>query len=249
LHRVYYRRLERFADPILQRGWDGVFVDSEAVKSLLVREVGLSAPRVHTVPNFIDERYFAIPAPTSEHGPTRFLMAAHFSPVKGHDVLLEALVRMGPPEALAQLLHVDLLGEGPLEPVVRQKVQELDLGRIVTFHGRQPDYAEWLGRADVVVMPSRWEGFGMALAEGMAAGLPVISCRVGGAAEVVIDGRTGILGAVDDAAALAAAMTRLATEPQARRMMGRAGRASARERFSEDRVLRRLQVLYDRLAA
>jgi glycosyltransferase involved in cell wall biosynthesis len=96
--------------------------------------------------------------------------------------------------------------------------------------------------ADVVVVPSRWEGFGLIAVEAMRAELPVIASRVGGLPEIVVDGETGVLIPPADKGALVRALRDLSDEKLA--AMGRAGRQRFLRYFTLDRVHRQIAELY-----
>jgi glycosyltransferase involved in cell wall biosynthesis len=108
--------------------------------------------------------------------------------------------------------------------------------------GRVPDVAAWLRRADLLVHPVRWEGFGLALLEAMLASKPVVATNVSSIPEIVADGETGLLVAPDDAAALAAAATRVLDDPGS---YGEQGRKRAQSKFSVGRMADRTLALYE----
>src|SRR5262249_57079198 len=120
-------------------------------------------------------------------------------PQKALDVAIRALDEI--PAA-----HLVVLGEGPQ----RSELERL-AGERVHLPGRVPDVAAWLRRADVLVHPVRWEGFGLAVLEAMLAGLPVVATNVSSLPELVSD--AGLLVRPDDPAALAAAVRRVLAEP------------------------------------
>ncbi len=99
--------------------------------------------------------------------------------------------------------------------------------------------AELLAAADVVVMPSLQEGLGVAALEAMAAGCPLIVSRAGGLPEVVDQGAAGLIVEPGDAAALAAALRRVARDPVHARALAAAGRARVRRTFQHERHGRR----------
>ncbi len=99
----------------------------------------------------------------------------------------------------------------------------------------------WLRRADLLVHPVRWEGFGLALLEAMLASLPVVASRVSAIPEIVVDGETGVLVPPDDAPALAAAITRVLDDPGE---YGERGLARARSEFSVARMADRTLAVY-----
>ena len=128
-----------------------------------------------------------------------------------------------------------------------ERARALDLANAVRFLGRVDDVAELLAAADVVVMPSRQEGLGVAALEAMAAAVPVIASRVGGLPEAVRDGETGLLVAADDPTALAAAIARLAADRALATGLGAAGAARVRQRFTMTGMADATLALYRRL--
>jgi glycosyltransferase involved in cell wall biosynthesis len=108
-----------------------------------------------------------------------------------------------------------------------------------------PQIAGQLQQADLVVMPSRWEGFGLAALEAMRAGKPVIASAAGGLPEVVADGISGRLVPPGDVSALRAAL--LADDDASLRQMGAAGREIFNRHFTSDRLHQELFALYNRL--
>jgi glycosyltransferase involved in cell wall biosynthesis len=165
---------------------------------------------------------------------------ARLEPEKGVDVLIRAAalaVRDVP------ALRVVVAGEGGQRAALARLIAES--GAPVTLAGFHPAGAV-LGALDVYVQPSRAEAFGMAAAEAMAAGLPVIASDVGGLPEVV--GEAGVLVPPGDPAALAAALVRLARDPAARAAMGRAGAARAAG-FAPAAVAQAMAAVYAAAAA
>ena len=100
---------------------------------------------------------------------------------------------------------------------------------------------------DVFVLPSLWEGLPLSLVLAMGAGVPPVATAVAGIPEVVEDGRTGLLVAAGDVAALGAALGRLVSDRPLRERIGRDARASVLPRFGVDRYVDSVVTLYDRL--
>jgi starch synthase len=100
----------------------------------------------------------------------------------------------------------------------------------------------WLRRAELLVHPVRWEGFGLALLEAMQASLPVVATRVSSIPEIVVDGETGLLVPPDDPSALAGAVNRVLAGPTA---YGERGRARANAEFSVARMTDRTLAVYE----
>ena len=113
----------------------------------------------------------------------------------------------------------------------------------VYLPGRVGDVSAWLARAELLVHPARWEGFGLALLEAMLAGKPVVATRVSSIPEIVVDGETGLLVPPDDPDALAAAILGVLRDPG---RLGEAGLARARSEFSVEQMSRRTLAVYER---
>lgn len=163
-------------------------------------------------------------------------------PQKGQDVLLRAW-----PEVAARLpgARLVLVGEGPdLGPLLR------DAPPGVLFAGAARDTVPWYRAADVVVLPSRWEGMALAPLEAMACGRPVVLTEVSGARECLpAEDAAGSVVPVADAPALAAALLRLLADPVRREAAGRRGLARVRERHDVRRAAGAVAELYGEVLA
>lgn len=229
----------RFVERALARRASRVIAITAALARFQVERVGLPASKVEVVHYGLDD----LPAAWGANGPdavsteARILLAVcRLEPQKGIDVALRALPAVVGRHPRAELV---VLGEGPQ----RAKLEELarSLGVAAHFPGRVPDVSAWLRRADVLVHPVRWEGFGLALLEAMLASLPVVASRVSAIPEIVVDGETGLLVPPDDPAALAAAITRVLDEPGD---YGERGLARALAEFSISRMADRTLAVY-----
>jgi glycosyltransferase involved in cell wall biosynthesis len=153
---------------------------------------------------------------------------------KGHAILFDALQRVIAAVPESRLLVV---GDGPEQGALFDQVRRLGIERHVLWMGEQtPAEVQGLYRVmDVVAMPSRFEGFGLAVAEAMAAGCPTVSTGVGGLSELVEDGVTGYLVPPDDAEALATALVSALRDRPLAVNMGARGKARAVAHFSAER--------------
>jgi len=124
-------------------------------------------------------------------------------------------------------------------PDMRALLLSAGLGARLRLLGYREDIAELMTAADIFVLPSRFEGLPMSVIEAMLTGLPVVAADVRGPAEQVLPEVTGLLVPPGDAAALAAALARLAADPALRERMGKAGRQRAVEHYDEAKVLAR----------
>jgi len=174
-------------------------------------------------------------------GAPRLAIVGRLIPIKGHDVLLRAVARAR--ERLPGLT-LEIAGDGELEQELRATAIRLGLGDAVTFLGRVAPVDPVLERAEVVVVPSFGEGFGMVALEAMERGRPVIASSVGGLPEIVDEGRTGLLVPPGDVEALVRAIAQVADDPARAAGMGQAGRARALDGFSQERCTERIESLY-----
>ena len=229
----------RYVERLLARRASRVIAITAALARFQVERVGLPASKVEVVHYGLDD----LPAAWGANSPddvsaeARILLAVcRLEPQKGVDVALRALPDVVGRHPRAELV---VLGEGPQ----RAELEELarSLGVTAHFPGRVPDVSAWLRRADVLVHPVRWEGFGLALLEAMLASLPVVASRLSAIPEIVVDGETGLLVPPDDPAALAAAITRVLDDPGD---YGERGLARARAEFSISRMADRTLAVY-----
>lgn len=195
--------------------------------------VGVSAPVVRGVRGARDLRLIENGIAIDRFRPhpggpgTRVLAIGRRVRQKGFDVLVRAL-----PDDMT----LDIAGEGP-ERTEHPRVRWL---------GRREDIPALLAAADILAVPSRWEGFGLAAAEGLAAGIAVVASAVDGLAEVV--GDAGLLVPPDDPVALRAALERLRDDAALRGALGAAGRSRAEARFDVRAMVARYEEIYRELA-
>lgn len=201
---------------------------------------------LEVVPNFVDQSRFkpraddVVRNELGGNGRALLLHTSNFRPLKRALDTLEILRRL--PKALSPLLL--LLGDGPDIPLLRESAVRHRLLDRVRFLGEIPEAEPITSAADVALLPSESESFGLAALEAMACGVPVVATRAGGLPEVVDHGETGFLREVGDVDGMAADVARLLREPELRTRLGRAGLARASERFSLERAVRRHEELY-----
>jgi glycosyltransferase involved in cell wall biosynthesis len=152
------------------------------------------------------------------------LFVGYLAPVKGVEVLLEALEQLGDPQ-----LYCVLVGGGPLDAPLKALVQARGMGAQVLFAGPQPtaQVPQWMNAADLLVLPSFSEGRPNVVLEAQASGLPVVATRVGGTQELIRDGENGLLVDSGDPCQLARAISALKQDPAARSRLAQAGRRCA----------------------
>jgi glycosyltransferase involved in cell wall biosynthesis len=236
-HRAAYRLMSRVPDR--------VFAVSEEVRQHCVVVDRIDPSRVQTIYNGIDLADWDRVSVSAKR-PGEFVVATvgNVRRVKGHDVFIKAAASIVP-----QFPHVSFSIAGDiLEPDYFRELQALivDLGLSDHFHfaGGITNLREHLSAADIFVLPSRSEGFSNAIVEAMAASLPVVATDVGGNAEAVNDGVSGLIVPSEDPAALAAAITRLLSDPSAARQMGAVGKKLAAEKFTTDAMMHQITLAY-----
>ena len=163
---------------------------------------------------------------------------------KGHRYLVEAFA--GLKQTNARLLMV---GDGPGRDNLKQQVAQLGLGERVHMPGNQADVVPWLQALDVFALPSYAnEGVPQALMQAMAAGVPVISTRVGSIDELIRHEETGLMVPAQDAAALRAAIERLLGDPALGEKLAQAARAWVQSRDSRERMLDSMEAVFRGIA-
>ena len=209
-----------------------------------LRGADLGRP-VLEIPNALPpeaEAALAAAAPQTRPELHRLLVLSRLVPGKNIDVVLEAMQRL--PAAVSLVVA----GDGPLREGLMRRASVLGLDNRVRFPGwvDAPERARLLRTCDALVQPTRYESFGLAFAEAMAFGRPVVALRTTGVADVVPAGRAGVL--LDEAspAAVAAAVHSL-TLAEDRQRMGDAGREHVRIRYRSELVQGRLDEALARL--
>jgi glycosyltransferase involved in cell wall biosynthesis len=168
------------------------------------------------------------------------LVPARLDPLKGHEFLFEAAhERAG--------IQVVVAGEGPERERLRTLAEQLGISDRVTFLGYREDVPDLLACADVVVLPSLAEGLPLVVLETMAVGTPLVATAIGGTNEAVLDEVTGILVPPRDAAALAEAIERVLTDPAEARRRTEAASARLASEFTTDRMVAKVESVYDAL--
>jgi len=168
------------------------------------------------------------------------VMVGRLVPIKRVDRLVRVFAALHQRRPDARLY---VIGDGSERAPAEAQAAAAGLGDTVTFCGWRSDTATWYAAADFVALSSDNEGTPLALIEAAAAGRPAAATAVGGVADVVADGVTGLLAPASDEAALAEAMFRLADDPELRARLGAAGPQAA-ERFGIERLVDDLERIY-----
>jgi glycosyltransferase involved in cell wall biosynthesis len=161
---------------------------------------------------------------------------------KGIDIFLRAL---------ADIPHVRgvIVGDGEDTAELKELAADLGVGQRVSWMGWREDARRFVDDFDIFVLASRWEGFGRVLVEAAFAECPVISTRVVGTSEAMIDGETGLLVPPEDKDSLVRAIITLLEDEERAREMGRRGREFALSRFDPATSAQEYEHLYDEIMA
>jgi glycosyltransferase involved in cell wall biosynthesis len=207
---------------------------------------GVARQRIAIVPPGTDRPAVAARRPRT--GPLRLLAVGSVTPRKGHLVLIEALSRLAGEDWRLTCIG-SLTRDPPTVAALRRAIQRYRLGARVNLAGEWPParLGEAYAEADIFILPSFYEGYGMAYAEAMAHGLPIVATQAGAIPETVPES-AGLLVPPGDPAALAAALRRLFAEPALRRRLAAGARAAAAQLPDWDHAVRRWGEAFDRLA-
>ncbi len=206
------------------------------------QELGIDENKVRVLPGPVDTERFR-PGEAVSHPRRYILTVSRLQRGKGLTTLLRAFRRLGHG---APNVDLRIIGAGPEEKRLKGLARRLGIEGRVSFLGTREGgdlVAEYQG-ASLFALASRREALGIVLLEAMACGVPVVSTHCGGAADSILDGRTGILVPVGDDSGLAAAMMKVLDDAELARSLARAGRERVESDFSQGAVWQRLDRIY-----
>jgi glycosyltransferase involved in cell wall biosynthesis len=224
-----------------------IVTTGEALRQELIARNRFPGERIISIPTGIDTGYFvpgnqAAARAQLDLAPEGMIIGivATLRSWKGHRYLLEAFAALDDKES--RLL---IVGDGPMRETLAGLVDALKLRERVIMPGNQRDVLPWLQAMDIFVLPSYAnEGVPQAILQAMACGLPVISTTVGGIAEAVRDGTTGMLIEPHNAEKLRAVLQTLLQDRPLRQRLGAAAASHARANFGRDRMLDAMEALF-----
>jgi L-malate glycosyltransferase len=228
---------------------DGVTAVSASLRDATRRELGIRRD-IAVIPNFLDCSIYARQrVPTLRRRFARdderlVLHVSNFRPVKR----IDAVVRVFAAIAARTPARLLLVGDGPELPMALRLSRELGIAPLVQSIGAQEALVPLLSAADLLLLPSAQESFGLAALEAMACGVPVVASRVGGLPDVIEHGLTGFLHPPEDEAAMVESALAVLTDPAFSARVGEAARRSVGERFCTDRVVPMYERYYEDVA-
>lgn len=230
---------------------------SDQVRSSFMHELGMredEAPRLVAIPNGVE-----VPRPFGEEEKKSAKARLGFD---GNQVVAIAVGRVCEQKNFKVLIPVmknlkDVVcpvtmvvaGDGPDLRDLRESIENAGLQEDIHTLGNVTNIPDYLKAADILLMPSLWEGLPLALLEAMAAGLPVVGNAIAGLTDVVGEGTTGHLVIPGDHRSMAEKIALLAGDPEQRRSFGVAGRELVDSRYNLDRVVDDIEGLYGRVLA
>src|SRR5579859_1733433 len=241
--RVWIRRMQNLSTAVL--------ANSNAVRESVLADNRFPAGKIRVIYNGVDTGKFrqgsrdrSWLAPDGADERWIVLVGNMHSDVKGHPWLIAAaaaVVRQFPQTRFV------LAGDGACRREFEQLVAQLGIQRHFLFLGRTDDVPRVLSCSDIAVLPSKAEGLPNAVLEYLAAALPTVASRVGGNAEIIQDGKNGLLVPPEDSTALASALLRLLRDPEFAATLGKNGREYVAGEFSFQRLIEKTDQLYTEL--
>jgi len=227
---------------------DRITAVSEYLREETYRAFGCEGLEIDVIHNFIDpdvynrEKY--PPLLKKQFGESKPILmhVSNFRAVKRvRDVVrIFAEVNRELPSVLV------MIGDGPDRPAAEEEARILGVEQSVSFLGKLDQIAPLLAAADLFLLPSQSESFGLSALEALASGVPVVGSDAGGLPEVIRDGETGILCPAGDVPGMAAAALEILQDPKRWSEMSKLASRDARERFSRDAIVTKYESLYQR---
>ena len=227
---------------------DGVTAVSKFLKQATIETFDFD--EIEVIPNFICENHYKrlpdspLRAELAPNGERLLVHVSNFRPVKRPSDCVEILANV---RAAGENARLVMVGDGPELSAVRYRGEQLGMNGNISYVGKQANIADYLGIADVFLLPSELESFGLAALEAQACEVPVIATRIGGIPEVINDGESGYLSDVGDVEKMSADTLVLLRNEELRRAFGEKGRELAVQRYSTDKIIPQYIAFYEKI--
>ncbi|MFM9905916.1 MAG: N-acetyl-alpha-D-glucosaminyl L-malate synthase BshA [Pyrinomonadaceae bacterium] len=227
---------------------DGVTAVSKFLKQATIETFDFD--EIEVIPNFICQKHYMrtpdspLRGELAPNGERLLVHVSNFRPVKRPGDCVEILAKVRSAGENARLIMV---GDGPERSAVYYHAEQLGVKEYVQFVGKQANIADYLGVADVFLLPSELESFGLAALEALACEVPVIATRIGGIPEVVNDGESGFLSDVGDVDKMSADTLKLLANEEMRRAFGEKGRELSVQRYSTGQIIPQYIAFYEKV--
>jgi N-acetyl-alpha-D-glucosaminyl L-malate synthase BshA len=227
---------------------DGVTAVSRFLKQATIETFDFD--EIEVIPNFICPTHYQRleDAPLRDelapNGEKLLVHVSNFRVVKRPLDCIEILARVRKKGVNAKLLMV---GDGPERAACDYRAKQLEISEYAEFVGKRENIADYLGIADVFLLPSELESFGLAALEAQACEVPVVASRIGGIPEVVTDNETGFLSDIGNVEKMSEDVFRLLSDEAMRREFGRQARESAVSRYSTEKIIPQYIAFYEKI--
>ena len=227
---------------------DGVTAVSKFLKQATIETFDFDD--VEVIPNFICENHYKrledspLRAELAPNGERLLVHVSNFRAVKRAVDCIEILAKVRSAGENAKLVMV---GDGPELSAARYRGEQLQMNGNVVYVGKQANIADYLGIADLFLLPSELESFGLAALEAQACEVPVIATRIGGIPEVVNEGESGFLSDVGDVEKMSVDCIKLLRDEDMRRSFGTRGRDLAVSRYSTAKIIPQYIAFYEKI--
>jgi L-malate glycosyltransferase len=227
---------------------DGVTSVSKFLKQATIETFDFD--EVEVIPNFICPSHYRkisdspLRRELAPNGEKILIHVSNFRAVKRPVDCVEILAKVLQKGGNARLIMV---GDGPEYSAVHHRARTLNVLEKTEFVGKQPKIAYYLGVADVSLLPSEMESFGLAALEAQACEVPVVASRVGGIPEVINDGETGFMSDVGDTEKMSDDVLKLLNDEDLRQSFGKRGRELAVSRYSSEKIIPQYIAFYEKI--
>ncbi len=227
---------------------DGVTAVSKFLKKATIETFDFDD--VEVIPNFICGKHYkriedsSIKNELAPNGQRLLVHVSNFRAVKRAIDCVEILAKVRENGTDARLIMV---GDGPELSAIRYRGEQLGMNGNIIYVGKQANIADYMGIADVFLLPSELESFGLAALEAQACEAPVVATRIGGIPEVVTDGESGYLSEIGDIEKMSLDTLRLLHDDDLRRSFGERGRELAVQRYSTEKIIPEYIAFYEKV--
>jgi N-acetyl-alpha-D-glucosaminyl L-malate synthase BshA len=227
---------------------DGVTAVSKFLKQATIETFDFD--EIEVIPNFICQNHYKrlpdspLRNDLAPNGERLLVHVSNFRAVKRPADCVEILAKVRAAGANARLVMV---GDGPERSACAYRAEQLGMNGHVVFVGKQANIADYMGVADVFLLPSELESFGLAALEAQACEVPVIATRIGGLPEVINDGESGFLSDVGDVEKMTKDTLQLLNDEELRRSFGERGRELAVQRYSTSKIIPQYIAFYEKI--
>ena len=227
---------------------DGVTAVSKFLKQATIETFDFD--EVEVIPNFICPKHYQklsdspLRKELAPNGEKILIHVSNFRAVKRPADCVEILAKVLQKGGDVRLIMV---GDGPEYSAVHHRARTLNVLERTAFVGKQPKITDYLGVADVSLLPSELESFGLAALEAQACEVPVVASRVGGIPEVVSDGETGFMSETGDTEKMSDDVLKLLNDEELRISFGAKGRELAVSRYSSEKIIPQYIAFYEKV--